>query len=135
MRILGFTKKWDKLEQAEFTTFRFPRKDADWKVGEQVQIVYKPRSKERVRLGTAEIIGKVAERIFPEPIPDPICPIAAVSEYEAIKDGFPNLREMHLWMWDRYKRRAVNEPMNKLTLKWQSHDISLKILQLYRKQG
>lgn len=126
MRILGFSKRWQKLSDAEFTTFRFPRKDKDWRIGEQVQIVYKPRSKERVRLGTAEIIGKVAERIFP----DSICLIAAVSEYEAIKDGFPNLREMHLWMWDRYKRRAVNEPMNKLTLKWQSHDISLKILQL-----
>jgi len=30
MRILGFSKKWDKLKDPEFTTFRFERKDKDW---------------------------------------------------------------------------------------------------------
>jgi len=48
MRILGVSKKWDKLKnEMLFTTFRFPRKDRDWAVEEVVQLVYKPRSKER----------------------------------------------------------------------------------------
>lgn len=118
MRILGFTKRWDKLEQAEFTTFRFPRKDKDWRIGEQVQIVYKPRSKEREILGLAEVVDIHATRVFPESIPDPICPIGSVTEGEAMADGFLSLKAMQLWMWDRYKRRIVNEPINKLTLQW-----------------
>jgi len=118
MRILGFSKRWRKLSDPEFTTFRFPRKDKDWRIGEQVQIVYKPRSKERELLGVAEITNLYSIRIFPEPIPDPICPIGAITEREAIADGFASLKAMQLWMWDRYKRRVVNEPMNKLTLKW-----------------
>lgn len=38
MRILGFSKKWDKLNNGKFTTFRYPRKDSlvgrDWHDGE-----------------------------------------------------------------------------------------------------
>ncbi|GAI28941.1 unnamed protein product [marine sediment metagenome] len=70
-------------------------------------------------LGTAKITNIYAIRIWPEPIPDPICPIGAVTEEEAKADGFPNLKAMQLWMWDRYKQKAVNQPMNKLTLEWQ----------------
>ena len=118
MRILGFCKKWNKLKQTEFTTFRFPRKDKPWHLGEIVQVVLKPRSKEGEILGTAQIINKYSIRIFPESIPDPICPIGAITETDAINDGFPNLKAMQLWMWDRYKRRTVYEPIDKLILKW-----------------
>jgi len=65
MRILGFSKKWDKLNKQwfardlhTFTTFRYPRRDRDWEVEEVVQVVYKPRSKEREPLGIARIIRK-----------------------------------------------------------------------------
>lgn len=63
MRILGFSKKWGKLNKQwferdihTFTTFRYPRRDRDWEVEEVVQVVYKPRSKERETLGVARII-------------------------------------------------------------------------------
>lgn len=59
MRILGFSQKWHKLNNGIlFTTFRFPRKDKDWEIEEVVQIVYKPRSKQREPLGIARIIRK-----------------------------------------------------------------------------
>lgn len=118
MRVLGFGKMWDKLEEPKFTTFRFARKDKDWHEGEVVQVVFKPRGKERNVLGIATIIEKHAVRIFPDLIPDPIYPIAAVTEAEAMADGFPNLHWMQLWFFNTYKRRAVNEPINKLTLEW-----------------
>ena len=59
MRILGFSKKWPKLYKNPdelLTTFRYPRRDKDWQVEEVVQVVYKPRSKEREPLGIARII-------------------------------------------------------------------------------
>ena len=118
MRILGFCKRWDKLKQREFTTFRFQRKDKDWQNNELVQIVFKPRSKEREIMGTAQIIGKYAVMIFPDPVPDPVCPISSITEEDAKADGFANLKMMQLWFWDRYKRRALNCPINRLTLKW-----------------
>ena len=101
MRVLGFSKKWDKLSGIEFTTFRFPRKDRDWSVGEEVQIVFKPRSKEREQLGTARIISKE----FRYPL--------AITEEEAIKDGFNNALEMWVWL----KKPKNDTPMNKLTLR------------------
>ena len=119
MRILGVSKKWDKLKQPEWTTFRFPRKDRDWQMNEPVQVVFKPRSKEREILGIATIIEKYAVYVFPNPIPDPICPIGSITEEDAINDGFQGLKEMQLWFWDTYKREAVNSPINKLTLIWQ----------------
>lgn len=103
MRILGFSKKWGKLQQPEFTTFRFPRKDRDWVVGEKVQIVYKPRRKGGgERLGIARINYKEFVRV------------KDITEGEAIKDGFHNALEMWLWL----KKPKGNEPMNKLTLRW-----------------
>jgi len=127
MRILGFTKKWDKLKQAEFTTFRFPRKDKDWEVGEQVQIVYKPRSKEREMLGIAKIINKEARCMAWDgsKLTEP-----KITNEEAIADGFADgetkyiksqLGYFFMWefLWDYYSGvRLLNEPMNKLTLKW-----------------
>ena len=107
MRILGFSKKWGKLQQPEFTTFRFERKDKDWGVNEVVQIVYKPRSKEREVLGMAKIVGRKSKHI----------PVD-VAEQEAIEDGFPNCFQMWLWFRETYGRRKMYQPMNKLTLVW-----------------
>lgn len=59
MRILGFSKKWPKLKEPEFTTFRFERKDKPHYVGEQLQIVIQPRRKGGgEKLGIAEIVKK-----------------------------------------------------------------------------
>ena len=95
MRILGFSTKWRKLNQDVFTTFRFPRKDRDWEVEEVVQIVYKPRSKEREILGIARIIRKQEKDLgkrwsyFPHPsspnTPDMVTP------NEAEEDGFTGM--------------------------------------------
>lgn len=115
MRILGFSKRWDKLNQLEFTTFRFPRKDKDWEVGELVQIVYKPRRKGGGEmLGIAEIVGKGIRDMtrsigstFPQ-----------ITIDEAKEDGFVNYIEMRGWLNKTYgKHRVFYKPMNKLTLK------------------
>lgn len=116
MRILGFSKKWDKLQQDVFTTFRFTRKDKDWQVGETVQIVYKPRELElslggeREALGIAEIIGKERRDLFR----------VGVTKLEAIQDGFESFVKMGEWLDKAYGRRWLDEPMNKLTLKWRN---------------
>lgn len=113
MRILGFSKKWDKLKQTEFTTFRFPRKDKDWQIGEQVQIVYKPRSKERELLGIATIVNKEPKLVF-----SGNDPTLAIGDQAAREDGFISISDMQTWMWARYPfKRLWSEPMNKLTLK------------------
>lgn len=114
MRILGVEKKWPKLRQSEFTTFRFSRRDKDWEVDEEVQVVYKPRSKEREVLGIARIKDKCARML----VNNPVSPVGEVSEGEAVADGFEFKKAMQVWMWDRYKRRIFDEPINKLTLKW-----------------
>lgn len=111
MRILGFEKKWPKLENDFFTTFRFPRRDKDWEVTELVQIVYKPRSKEREILGIARIINK-DERQFLS------FGQFEISDTEAREDGFTGYVEMKDWFFKQYGERIFNEPMNKLTLAW-----------------
>ena len=102
MRILGFSKKWAKLNDIEFTTFRFPRKDRDWAASETVQIVFKPRSKGREKLGIARINYKEFVKV------------RDISEDEAIKDGFLNAFEMWLWL----KKPEGERLINKLTLYW-----------------
>jgi len=129
MRILGFSKKWDKLNNSIlFTTFRFARKDKDWQVGEQVKIVYKPRSKGGGEvLGVAKIIGKTKRSvgIYGDKTGRPL-----ITDKEAIADGFPGYEKkfgveikpiFQMWefLWDAYGgERLLNEPMNKLTLRW-----------------
>ncbi len=114
MRILGYSKKWDKLQSPIHTTFRFARRDKDWQVGEIVQEVYKPRSKERDILGMAEIIGKEPRWMKPklrDDLPD-------ITQEEAIADGFEDWRAMFKGLLKTYDiRRLLGEPMNKLTLK------------------
>ena len=108
MRILGFSKKWDKLNNIEFTTFRFPRKDKDWQAGEVVQIIVQPRRKGGGdKLGNARILEKECKLL------------QSVTEEEAMKDGFEEWIDMVNWMEDIYEfERLWREPMNKLTLRW-----------------
>lgn len=124
MRILGISRKdWinyltgkPKLEEDEFITFRFSRRDRDWEVEEVVQIVYKPRTKEREVLGIAEIIKKEPRRIFKT---KKLYHTPIIQPAEAQKDGFPSYFEMGKWFVNTYgMQRLLNEPMNKLTLRW-----------------
>ncbi len=114
MRILGFDRHWPKLDQPEFTTFRFRRKDAnrgrDWKIGEEVQIVVRPRashaSGKRESMGLATIISK-----------EPTC-MGMVTEEEAIVDGFPGgWEDMDRWMKKAHGWFRPSTTINKLTLR------------------
>lgn len=119
MRILGFSKKWDKLKQDTFTTFRFTRRDRDWEVGEVVQVVYKTRAKEREVLGVAKIISKEARSMWRE---YPLENVTVVSDSEILADGFNSYNEIWKFLLSKYGYRddirVVNQPMNKLTLRW-----------------
>ena len=116
MRILGFSKKWRKLHQSEFTTFRFPRKDRDWSTGEVVQIVFKPRSKDHERLGIAEITNS-EPRYFYNPNED-VPTKQLMGHSEAERDGFKDYYDMRDWLKKVYGNRIYRKPMNKLTLRW-----------------
>jgi len=105
MRVLGFSKKWDKLQRPEHTTFRFPRKDKDWFEGEIVQEVYKPRSKEREVLRVCQIARKEPKQL------------ADITHEEAVEDGFINLYDMFQWLQNAHKNKDMHTPINKLTLK------------------
>jgi len=115
MRIISFSKKWDKLNQHEFTTFRYPRGDKDWYVGEVVQVFYKSRSPQREKLGIAEIIGK--ERRELDPNFESITPV--VTHAEAREDGFIDRGDMVVFMQKQYGLNYISL-FNKLTLKWVS---------------
>lgn len=115
MRILGVKKKWDKLKEPWFTTFRFARKDKDWQVDEIVQVVYKPRSREREILGIAEIVGK-DQRCFGQGN------MRCIDYPEAEEDGFSGYTAMMNWFYKQYGERIFNEPINKLTVKWIAKD-------------
>lgn len=115
MRILGVSRRWDKLNRPDWTTFRFTRKDKDWQIGEVVQVVLNPRSKHREKLGVAEIISKEPKWMKPKLRAD----IPDITQEEAIADGFEEWRDMWAWLLKRYDiRRLLGEPMNKLTLRW-----------------
>ena len=105
-RILGFVKHWDKLDRYEFTTFRVPRKDKDWGLNELVQIVVKPRSKEREFLGTANIVQKDIRNI------------SDITDKEAKLDGFKNAEEMGYWLEGAHPHHNFMLPFHKLTLVW-----------------
>ena len=121
MRIMSFSKKWDKLhldllvtDRPEFTTFRYWY----WQQGWLVQIFYKARSKEhREKLGEA-IISKseprecdkwVAAKGWNE--------YPLVTEAEAQADGFANLDDMVKFFEEQYGG-DWHPVMNKLTLRW-----------------
>ena len=106
MRVLGYSKKWDKLKKPEHTTFRFPRKDSakgrDWHVGETVQEVFHPRGKDREFIQVAMIIKKE---------PRLIC---SIDDEEAVEDGFPEGFPQMMEFLNQPKGDAI---INKLTLR------------------
>jgi len=108
MRILGYSKMWDKLQRPVHTTFRFTRKDKDWQVGEIVQEVYQPRRKGGGdKLNVVKIVNKESRDLYR----------VGVTVREALEDGFEGIGDMGQWLDKTYGRRWLNEPMNKLTLK------------------
>ena len=117
MRIISFSKNWvnyitgkPKLDEPEFTTFRAPRKDRDWEVGERVQVFFKNRTPQRKFLGIAEIMGKKAKDL------DAYCNAeTSISILEAQEDGFISLEGMA----EAFKKmHGGKTAFNKLTLKW-----------------
>lgn len=110
MRIMGFSKKWDKLYQPVFTTFRLPRKDKDWSIGEHVQIVYHPRSKDREILGEAVIVNVEARSFFP-------VMTHRITNDEAVADGFDNTITMLTWLEKAHGHFSPSTVFNKITLK------------------
>lgn len=115
MRIISFSKMWAKLSQSEFTTFRFPRKDAyrgrEWHEGEEVQVYFKSRSPTRQKLGDALIV-RVEKRLIGDCDSD-------VTEAEAIADGFDSIQDMENWMIKTHgAERVLSESMNKITLRY-----------------
>lgn len=118
MRIIGFQKidwmnyntHYPKLLYETFTTFRLPRKDRDWELGEVVRVVLKPRSKEREMLGEAEIIQKDTKEHYG--LAD-----NRITEEEARVDGFLRDYELEHFLFYRPDRRDCRTA-NKLTLRW-----------------
>lgn len=105
-REMGFSKLSPKLNQDQFTTFRFARKDKDWEVGEIVSIAYGPNSPSRPVIGRAQIISKKPTMLHD------------VSEAEAKEDGFKDLQAMIARMHEVHGDQVLSEPMNKLQVKY-----------------
>jgi len=131
MREIGFSKRWGKLRDILFTTYRFQRKDKDWQVEEVVKCVYKPRSKEREVLGIARIIRKepkdLNKRFFYYPgignyteknTPDTITPDEAEADGFTGMHGGGDTEKMRKFFVDTYGYSKCKEPINKLTLYW-----------------
>ncbi len=108
MRIMGFARLWAKLNQAQFTTFRFTRQDKDWELDEMVEVVFQPQSKNREILGVARITAK-EER---QP--------STISTKEAKEDGFSDRYALVRYLYRDYVGPGTLGPVNKLTLKWVS---------------
>ena len=107
MRVLGYTKKWSKLQKEVHTTFRFTRKDKDWYTGEYVQEVYHPRSKDR------EIINPKCLIIEKRNL---FC--KSITDEEAIEDGFESAIDMRNWLVKAHDLVRVKfEVIHKLTIK------------------
>lgn len=118
MRVFGVSEKWGKLhlelpasQRPPFSTFRLPRKDADrgldWKEGETLQIVFKPRSPRREVLGPATITAKSSQFL-------------ALTHDEAQADGFEDQAAMLAWFKKTHGAGALNRHFNKLTFRWEA---------------
>ena len=114
MRIISFATMWGKLKALRFTTFRFPRKDKDWQVGEVVQVWYKTRSPDREYIGQATIVGKERRNLYLGGSSD------CITDEEAKADGFFSKGEMLSWLYSKHGReRFLAEGyINKLTLEY-----------------
>ncbi len=115
MRIISFSKHWPKLQQSAFTTFRYPRGDKDWQVGERVQVYYRNRSPKREFLGIAVIVEK-GKRELDSDFAD-IAPV--ITEKEARDDGFTSVGQMQAFMEHQYGLDYISL-FNKLTLRWEA---------------
>lgn len=115
MRRFGFSVCWNKLDEDDFTTLRFPRRDKDWLLGETVLVVYRPRQ-DNVVLGIATILNK-EPRALSRVMATTAIPLP--TEEEAVQDGFQNLGSMLAWFWKVYRYRVFEETANKLTLRWE----------------
>jgi len=113
MRIMSFSQRWPKLLKDEFTTFRYPRVDKDWYIGEYVQVYYKNRSPQRERICIAEIINKEIRELEPA-FATPDTPL--VTEEEAKEDGFESRAAMVQFMSKQYGLDYIAR-FQKLTLK------------------
>jgi hypothetical protein len=129
MRIIGFSQHWEKLNNdILFTTFRYPRKDKDWQVEETVQVVYKPRSKERKPLGIARIIRKDIKNTSKEwsyyPYPSMPNTPDMITPEEAKEDGFTgnfgggDIDKLKRWIRQAGEHSFSENKVNKLTLYW-----------------
>lgn len=134
MREMGFSRKdWmnyltntPKLEESFFTTYRFPRKDSDWEVRENVTIVYKPRTKDREVLGTARITWKAPKFFFYHP--HGLFKERIITDEDARADGFRSSHEMYLAFVKMHGKEKIDGSpilrgpydgkLNKLTLFW-----------------
>lgn len=124
MRVIGFSEKWTKLQNDEFTTFRFERRDRDWQIGEEVQVVFRPRRKGGgEKLGTAIIVYKELRDITgwqPLITLPTLNPPVSLDEVQA--DGFPTVLEMYRWLYGAHRDRTSNQ-ISKLTLKWLKKEV------------
>ncbi len=110
MRVMGFSVMWEKLSNPEFTTFRLPRKDTDWHIGERVQGVYHPRSKTRKFLFLANVIN-----VWPCSFDGLFAHV--ITEEEAIEDGFTDLKAMQDWLKKAHNSLDSSQIFNKITLR------------------
>lgn len=112
MRELGMSEMWPKLDHDEFTTFRFPRRDRDWEAGENVKVVFKPRSRERKVLGIAWIRSIEPRKLIGSSETTP----PGITQDEAIADGFKSHSAMLGWL--AAHNGLPESDINKLTLRW-----------------
>ena len=104
MRIMSFTKPWPKLTKPSFTTFRLQRRDKDYQLNERVKVVLHARTRHRMVMGSADIIGK--EEVD----------LNQITEVEAMEDGFDNAEQMIEWLRLAHGSRLGQVPLHKLTL-------------------
>ncbi len=121
MRIMSFTEKWPKLhlelpieQRPEFTTFRYPRGDMDWWIGEVVQVYFKNRSPKREKLGIAKIVRGVRRELDPYFADEGV---AMITEAEAVEDGFADVQSMVKFLEKQYGLDYISR-FTKWTLRW-----------------
>lgn len=116
MRILGFSRiDWQnfdthgpKMVALKFSTWRWARRDTDWYMGELVQVVLKPRSNERVVLGTAGLSSVQPRELY------------SITDEEARADGFGQSWELRSYLsTERYRRKLkYGHTLNKIVVEW-----------------
>jgi hypothetical protein len=114
MRIISFTKHWDKLKNLTFSTYRYPY----WQEGWDVQVFYKNRNpKERQKLGEAKIIKVETVELDPTYTYRLEKPVRFITKQEAIEDGFDSITDMLKWLRKLYGLDFISK-MDKITLEW-----------------